>query len=176
MNRQEVIKLIRVCSVNYRGWPEEGKEEDTVLLWESMLGDMPYEIGQAAVKAHMSRSPFPPTIADIREAARSLTENYLSAMESWQMVVDAIRRFGYYNEDKAMASLPPDVADMVRRFSWRELCLSEQPDVLRGQWRMAWEAKIKNDRAFGVLPPDVKALAEGTAQRLKMLEGGRKAE
>jgi hypothetical protein len=75
-----------------------------------------------------------------------------------------------------MASLPPDVADMVRRFSWRELCLSEQPDVLRAQWRMAWENKLKNDREFGVLPPDVKALAEGAAQRFKMLEGGRKAE
>ena len=176
MNRKEIIKLIRVLSANYRGWPEEGKEEDTVLLWESMLADMPYEIGQAAVKAHMSRSVYPPTIADIRQAAIDLTTHQISASESWQMVVDAIRRFGYYNEDKAMASLPPEVTEMVRRFGWYELCMSEEPDVLRAQWRMAWENKIKNDREFGVLPPDVKALAEGAAQRFKMLEGERKAE
>src|SRR5690606_6754440 len=98
MNRKEIIKLIRVLSANYRGWPEEGKEADTVQLWESMLADMPYEIGKAAVKAHISRSVYPPTIADIREAAMNLTNNHISAMESWGMVVDAIRKYGYYNE------------------------------------------------------------------------------
>lgn len=160
MTRQEIIKLIRVLSVNYRGWPEEGKEEDTVLLWESMLGDMSFEIGQAAVKAHMSRSPFPPTIADIRQAAIDLTTHQISASESWQMVVDAINRFGYYNEEKALESLPPEVAEMVKRFSWRELCLSEQPDVLRAQWRMAWENKQKKERDFAVLPQEVRSMIE----------------
>lgn len=160
MTRKEIIKLIRALSVNYRGWPEEGKEEDTVLLWESMLGDIPYEIAQAAVKAHMSRSPFPPTVADIRQAAIDLTTHQISASESWQMVVDAINRFGYYNEEKALASLPPDVADMVRRFSWRELCLSDQPDVIRAQWRMAWENKQKRERDFAVLPQEVRSMIE----------------
>lgn len=167
MNRAEVIKLIRVCSANYRNWPEEGKEQDTVMLWESMLADMPYEIGKAAVKAHISRSVYPPTIADIREAARSLTESHISAIESWGMVTEAIRKYGYYNEQKALESLPPEVASMVRRFSWRELCLSEQPDVMRAQWRMAWENHVKNEKEYGVLPQDVKVLIEGAVKRLE---------
>lgn len=168
MNRKEVIKLIRVLSANYRGWPEEGKEADTVQLWESMLADMPYEIGKAAVKTHISRSVYPPTIADIREAAMNLTTTHMSAIESWSLVTNAIKKYGFYNEQKAMESLPEDVAEMAKRFSWRELCLSEQPDVLRAQWRKAWEAKVKDEREFGVLPQDVKVLIGGAAT--KMLE------
>ena len=172
MNKLEVIKLISLLSTNYRNWPAEGKEEDTVMLWETMLSDLSFEVGQAAVKVHMSRSVYPPTIADIREAAALVrSPKRLEAIESWGMVVDAIRKFGYYREAEAMATLPTDVVNMVKRFTWRELCLSENVDTLRAQWRMAWENHLKNKQNEKILPSDVLDLIESGGAIKRLTDG-----
>lgn len=174
MNRAEIIQLIGLLSMNYRGWPEEGKEEDTAALWLNMLSDIPFEYGQAAVKIHISRSVFPPTIADIRDAAAKIMQPHqMDAITSWGHVVDAVRKYGMYRQDEAMKALPTEVADMVRRFTWRELCLSEQPDVIRAQWRMAWDAQAKQVKEHGVLSPDIRQLLEskGLIRRLEDGQG-----
>lgn len=171
MNRAEVIKLITILSINYRNWPGEDKEEDTVLLWESMLADMSFEIGQAAVKMHISRSVYPPTIADIRDAAATITApKTIEAIEAWDMITDAIRKYGFYRETEAMESLPEDVAQMAKRFGWRELCLSENVDTLRAQFRMAWETQAKRQREDRLIPHEVKALIESSGI-IRRLEG-----
>lgn len=168
MNRAEVIKLIRLLSVNYRDWPAEGKEADTVALWETMLSDISFEVGQAAVKTHMSRSPFPPTIADIRDAATMITSpKSLDAIEAWGMISKAIQRYGFYRQEEAIASLPQEVADMVHRFGWRELCYNTNIDTLRAQFRMAWETMDKRRKEERKLPADVLEIMQGAVKRLE---------
>lgn len=172
MKETEIIKLIGLCSANYRNWPEEGKEKATMELWQTMLSDLSFEVGQSAVKAHLSRSVYPPTVADIRDAAAKITQPaQLDAIEAWGMVLDAIRKHGYYREKEAMENLPADVADMVRRFTWRELCHSENVDTLRAQWRMAWETQSKRIREYGVMPSDIRELIESSGV-IKRLPGG----
>lgn len=170
MRKTKIIKLISLCSANYRNWPEEDKEEATIELWESMLGDLSFEVGQAAVKAHMSKSVFPPTIADIRDAAAMITSPpQMDAIVAWDLIGQAIRKYGFYRGDEAMASLPHPVADMARRFTWRELCLSENIDTLRAQFRMAWDAQNKRQQQERILPPDVMQLIE-SSNVIKRLE------
>jgi len=172
LNRAEVIKLIRVLSANYRNWPADGKEEDTVLLWESMLADITFDVGQAAVKAHLSRSVYPPTIADIRDAAAMIeSPHVMDAIEAWDLIGRAIRKYGYYRQEEAMASLPEDVAEMARRFTWSELCHSENVDTLRAQFRMAWDAQAKRIRDHGVMPRDIRELIESSGI-IKRIGGG----
>jgi hypothetical protein len=55
-----------------------------------------------------------------------------------------------------MESLPEDVAKMAKQFTWRELCLSQNPDILRAQFRMAWEIQSKRNNETRSLPPDIK--------------------
>lgn len=172
MNRPEIIKLVALLSANYRNWPADGKEEDTVMLWESMLGDITFDIGLAAVKTHLSRSVYPPTIADIRDAA-ALIESppVVDAIEAWDLIGRAIRKFGYYRQEEAMASLPDDVAEMARRFTWNELCHSENIDTLRAQFRMAWESQAKRIKEYGVMPKDIRELIESSGI-IKRIGGG----
>lgn len=177
MNRQDVLKLITICSANYRNWPEKGKEVATVDLWTMMLGDIPLETAKAAIKAHMSRSVYPPTVADIRDAA-AMIENppVMDAIQAWDLIGQAIRKYGYYRQEEAMASLPDDVAEMVRRFTWSELCHSENVDTLRAQFRMAWEAQAKRIKEHGVMPREVRELIEssGIIKRIGGGEGGQR--
>ncbi len=168
MQETEIIKLISVCSANYRGWPEEGKGKVTVELWSTMLGDIPFEVVQAAVKMHLSKSVFPPTVADIRQAAADIMNpSYLTAIEAWDAISRAIRKFGYYREIDGLASLPEEVRQMTERFSWRELCLSENIDTLRAQFRMAWETQQKRNHEQYLYPADVKRIAD---REVKLIE------
>jgi hypothetical protein len=145
-----------VISVNYRNWPAEGKEEDLVTLWEMMLSDMPLDIAKKAVQMHLSKSVYPPTIADIREAGSQIAQpRTMDAIEAWDLVCKAIRKYGFYRELDGIASLPDDVAKMAKMFSWRELCLNENPDTLRAQFRMAWETMAKRKKEQNILPQEI---------------------
>ncbi|ANY67298.1 hypothetical protein BBD42_13050 [Paenibacillus sp. BIHB 4019] len=153
MEREDIIRLVRILSANYRKWPEEGKEDDTVTLWEMMLDDLPLNVAQQAVKYHLSKSVFPPTVADIREAAAKVSSpRALDWIEAWEKISTAIRKFGYYREKEGMESLPDEVSRMAKQFTWRELCLNENIDTLRAQFRMAWETQLKRNHEQNILP------------------------
>lgn len=173
MERADIIKLVRIISANYRNWPENGKEEDVVTLWEMMLGDMEVEIAKKAIQVHLSRSVYPPTVADIKDAAEKVSgPRTLDAIEAWDMIGRAIRKFGYYRQVEAMESLPDDVAEMARRFTWDELCHSENVDTLRAQFRMAWEAQSKRIKEYGVMPREIRELIESSGIIKRIGDGG----
>lgn len=172
MDRQDALKLITICSANYRNWPETGKEVATVDLWAMMLSDIPLDVAKAAIQVHLSRSVYPPTIADIRDAA-ALIESppVMDAIEAWDLIGRAIRKYGYYRQEEATESLPDDVAEMARHFTWAELCHSENIDTLRAQWRMAWDSQAKRIREHGVMPKEIRELIESSGI-IKRIGGG----
>jgi hypothetical protein len=64
-----------MCSANYRNWPEKGKEEDVISLWNILFSDVDFSLLRAAVQKHMMESTYPPTIADIREQIARISLN-----------------------------------------------------------------------------------------------------
>lgn len=176
MNKQEIIRLLSIATANFPAMQEKDMRP-TAVLWEKALADIPYDVAEKALLKVLSTSKFFPTVAEIREAAAELTQpRVLDAMEAWELIVQAIRKYGYYDEAGAMASLPADVRAMAKRFGWRELCLNENPDTLRAQFRMAWEAQSKRIREYKVLPNEIREVIEGVAEKMKMIgDGGRTA-
>ncbi|MUT66036.1 replicative helicase loader/inhibitor [Paenibacillus sp. NEAU-GSW1] len=153
MEREDIIRLVRILSANYRKWPEEGKEDDVISLWDMMLSDLSLDVAKKAVQYHLSRSVYPPTVADIREAAAKVSNpRTLDWIEAWEKIGTAIRRFGFYREKEALESMPDEVARMAKQFTWRELCLNENIDTLRAQFRMAWETQTKRNNEQRILP------------------------
>lgn len=156
MNKVEITMLIEILSANYRNWPEQGKEAATVQLWEMMLSDLPIETAKHAIQMHISRSAYPPTVADIREAAARVSgPRTIDAIEAWEQISTAIRKYGYYREAEGIASLPEDVAIMAKRFGWKEICTNENIDTLRAQFRMAWETQSKRLKEQSILQPEL---------------------
>lgn len=170
MNRKEIINLLAIATANFPNLQQK-EMKPTAVLWERALSDLSYEVAEKAVIKVLSTSRFFPTIADIREAAADITQpRTLDAMEAWGLVVDAIRRFGFYRQAEAMEYLPEDVAEMVKRFTWRELCLSESPETLRAQFRMAWDTQSKRKNEVKALPTEIRLLLQGAANGMKLLE------
>ena len=170
MNRKEIINLLGIATANFPNLQQK-EMKPTAILWEKALADIPYEVAEKAVIKVLSTSKFFPTIAEIRDATAQITQpRTLDAIEAWGMIVQAIRKYGYYNQGAALQSLPEDVAEMVKRFTWRELCLSENVETLRAQFRMAWETQSKRKNELKALPTEIRLLLEGATQNIKRIE------
>lgn len=170
MNRTEIINLLGIATANFPNLQQK-EMKPTAILWEKALADIPYEVAEKAVIKVLSTSKFFPTISEIREATAQITQpRTIDAMEAWGLILQAIRKFGYYNEGNAMRSLPEDVAEMAKRFTWRELCLNENPDTVRAQFRMAWETQSKRTNELKSLPPDIKLMIQDMAKGMKLIQ------
>ena len=170
MNRKEIINLLGIATANFPDLQQKDMKP-TAVLWEKALSDVPYDVAEKALLKVLSTSKFFPTIADIREAVGQLTQpRTLDAMEAWGLIGEAIRKYGFYRQKEAMESLPDDVVAMVKRFTWRELCLSENVETLRTQFSMAWETHSKRQKELKSLPSDMRLLLEGAANGMGMIE------
>ena len=75
MTRQEALKILAVLRVAYPN-SYRGLDEDTASamagLWTSQFANMPYLVVSLAVERLISKSTFPPTIAEVNNELRSL--------------------------------------------------------------------------------------------------------
>lgn len=175
--------------------------------WAEMLADIPFDHAKAAIKASVATSPFPPSIAEIRDYATRLNgPRRLTAEEAWGLASDAIRTYGlnlvkregfvekpvvessyeyggrtYRSvtspetglEYEAKRHVPEDVWKLMMHFGYKNMYMSENPDVLRGQFMRAWsshDTEAKEERVIGGVVPELVAI---TAQVIKQLEEGR---
>jgi hypothetical protein len=122
-----------------------------------MLGDLDYAVASMAVKKIIMQNTFPPAIAEVRKAAAELTnpEN-LTSSEAWGEVTRAIRNYGYYRGEEALASLSPTTAQVVRYMGWREICMSEDIGVIRGQFLRMYAQVAEREQKELLLPADLR--------------------
>lgn len=170
MNRKQIITLLGIATANFPSMQTRDMQP-TAALWEKALNDMDYPTAEKALIKVLSTSRFFPTIADIREAAAQITTpRVMDAMEAWGLIVQAIRKHGMYRQKEGLESLPPDVREMANRFTWRELCLNENPDTMRAQFRMAWETQSKRENEMRQIPQEIRGMLEQMTGKMKLLE------
>ncbi len=168
MTRKEVQNLLALATANFPAMQDKDMRP-TAVLWEKMLADMPYPLAEKALVKVLATAKYFPTVAEIREAAADLTcPQQLTSAEAWGQVMEAIRKFGSYRAAEAMAWLSPEVATMVRRFDFIEICRSKQIDVIRGQFTRLWESQAKREKELAALPAQIKQLISGIAERKLM--------
>jgi len=187
MTKKEVIQILGVLGAAY---PNMNISEKTVDIWAELLKDIPFNVAKVVVKKHILENTYPPSIADIRrnvfEIMTPKTEQ-LTAAEAWGEVMSAVRNYGYYREEEALASLSERTRKVVQYIGWRDICLTEQLDVIRGQFRIMYEQIQERERKEAILPESLKNEIGQLAQqhtlkslesgaKLKLVEGGKRDE
>lgn len=206
MLRSETVKMFALIkSLFPRDEAFKNATPDMVNAWTDMLQDIPFDAACAAIKAAVSTSPFPPSIAEIRDYATRLNApRRLTAEEAWGLAQDAMRTYGLNTvkkegfEEKPVAEscyeyggrtyktvtyqptgleyeakrhVPPEVWDLMKHFGYRDMYLSENPDVVRGQFMRAWNShdeEAKEARVIGgVVPELVAAITNHVIARLE---------
>ncbi|SMB97824.1 Loader and inhibitor of phage G40P [Thermanaeromonas toyohensis ToBE] len=172
MTEQEAAYLVALAAANFPALQEKDLGP-TVELWYRLLQDLPYQVVEKALLKVLSEVRYFPTVAEIRQAAAEIMQpETLSPGEAWALVLQAVKRYGSYREAEALAALPEDVARAVRYLGWREICLSEQPEVVRAQFMKVYEQVIGRQRESVVTPREVRELTAKIAQQ-KALGGGK---
>ena len=134
-------------------------------VYFDLLGDLPARALQIAVKRALLESSFTsfPSVGTLRKLATEAlqgTDKLPVAMEAWEQVSAAVRRFGLSGQDRALKSLPPVVARTARAVGWQCLCDArlENLDVLRAHFLKAYDAVAGREQREALLPPPLKAV------------------
>jgi hypothetical protein len=108
----------------------------TAQVWAQSFSDTTFEIVLNAVQQHIMKSTYPPTIAEIRLAVVEMTNpnKPKTAQEAWEDVILAIKRFGYYQQDKAFETLEERTKRAVRVIGWQNICQSESIGIERANF------------------------------------------
>ncbi len=178
MTKSETAKLLAVIAASY---PRFEVDDLKVKVWHEMLGDLDYNVASMAVKKIIVQNTFAPAISEVRKAALEVTTpevNRITAAEAWGLVKKCFSKYSINREKEALASLPGPVADTVRYMGWRELGMSEQPDVIRAQFMRMYDQVATRRREDALLPAAMREtigqLAAGMDMGPKLKLVGRK--
>jgi len=169
VKKTETVQLLAVINAAF---PNIQITEAMVSLWHELLGDIDFNLAKAAVKKLLLESPYPPSIADIRKRAVEILtpeEEKIDAAEAWGEVERAMRFYGYYREAEALESMSPRVAKVVRWMGWRDICLSEEPGVVRGQFLKMYQQVTEREQKEKLLPERLKADIKMLSEKFTLL-------
>ena len=203
MNRKETVATFALISALFpRDDKFANATKEMISAWNEMLADIPFDTVKSAIKAAVATSPFPPSICEIRNYAVKISENSLRpAEEAWKIASDAIRTYntrtvpkeGFKSktyefvrfgepvkaqpsgvEYEAKRNVPPDVWEVMELMGYADMCVSENTDVMRGQFMKIWNNRADREHEYRVVAPVVPQLVEKVANLLT--EGGQNGE
>lgn len=136
-------------------YPASKVLEDSASMdfWYLMLKDIDYHVAENAAMEHISTSVYPPSIAELRKlCVERCTRAIPSFDEAWGTVQKAISSCGRDNPDRAYAMMDDMTASIVKNLGWIRICISENPEANRANFRMAYEEKAKQRQIARQMP------------------------
>lgn len=138
-----------------------------------MLNDLADHALQAAVRHCISTCKFLPSIAEIREASVSLTEQ-ISATDdagtAWSNVTGAFRKGFSLNRAPKFDTLTQSALDAIG--GWQHVCMSDDTRIMadRSQFIRAYNTLLQRQRTVAQMTPQVREYVTlAAAQRREQL-------
>lgn len=171
MNKKEFASFAMAMKTYYSKenlFPNEQAME----LWFREVEDIPYAIAEASLRKWVALNKWSPSIAEIRETAATIASGDIPDWgNGWEQVVMAIRKIGMYRIPEALDSLDPITRECVERLGFRNLCLSENINSDRANFRMIYESIAERKKKDIQVPSKVCAMIENIRSQNLMLEG-----
>lgn len=150
MNRIEASKLVFLAVANFPNMQDKDMEP-TILSWQKLLSDMPFETIEKALTKVLLLARFFPTVAEIREAARSFNIGGIPAPEeAWGIVKDYITSgtnyIDYIYNGKELSFNHHLITKTVNQLGVREMFESENIDILRAQFIKFYNANAEREK------------------------------
>lgn len=159
---KKIVKGLKAVYASERFLPDI----EAVTTWYKLLQDIPYETLAQSAHRYMLTEKFPPTIADLRKGAARMNGESRDWSDGWSQFREAVRRFGYYRQEEALASMDDITRRVVSRLGWKDLCASENIMTDRANFRMVYEQeKVKADER-AVLPERMRQALDSRQRRL----------
>ena len=114
--------------------------QEAMELWYQELKDISFSVGAAMLRKWVDTQKWPPSISEIRTMCAELANGKLPEWsEGWAEVVRAIEKHGSMFPKEALDSMSPITRDAVEKIGWTAICMSENADVIRAQFRQVYQ-------------------------------------
>jgi hypothetical protein len=162
MTRNDVVRMLGFIAMTY---PNVTISDGTPEAWYALLGDLDAEQAMFALRRLLMAQTIPslPTPGAIRQEAATVADPSLPIpAEAWGEVIKQIRHIGHWGRPNFSHPL---IAKAVEIMGWRDICVSEEPDVVRGQFLKIYGTLADRQRKEAVLPEPLrlKSLSAGGA-------------
>lgn len=170
MNRSETARLLAIAQAVH---PTHPVNEDTIVAYHLLVGDLPYPAAEHALRAALRTSPFFPKPSELVEAVAERSGFLPNEADAWSIVLDHMR-----GPQRTFAG-PAPIDEAVRAIGgFYNLRQSQRPDVDRKAFGEAYRAIRKRwlgDPAMGpALVDRLERFGTGDgAAPLRSLPGGR---
>ena len=146
MNKQEFGVFASAVRTYY---PKEQilPNQQAMELWFRELQDIPFPVAEATLRQWVATNKWSPSIADIREGAATVVHGTIKEWgEAWEEVLTSVRKYGLYNQEKALNSLDQLTRTAAERTGFRNICLSENIATERANFRMIYESLMNREK------------------------------
>jgi hypothetical protein len=139
--------------------------EQAMQLWYKQLQDIPYDIAEVALNKWVAVHKWSPSISEIRATCTDIMSGESKDWgDAWEDVLKAINYYGSYREEEALQSLDETTRKVVRRLGFRNICMSEEINVDRANFRMIYENQLERDKQDAQIPESLKRLMGNIAK------------
>jgi hypothetical protein len=175
MNHLETEKLLNTIQRSYpnffKDFDHDAFEVQTK-LWQRSLADAEYRDVVMAFEYWINTEKYPPSLAEFKPIVVKLgnPNALISPERAWELVSDAVRRFGSYGQEKAFQTFPEPVKRAVRAVGgWQKICATE----LGRDWDFLRKNFVDMFNDFGQEAREQVLLPESVLKRLQhaQLEG-----
>lgn len=133
-------------------------------LWYRELNYIPADVLTAALRKWVNipdKGQFPPSIAELKTLVNEVVSGPLPDWGSgWAEVRKAIGRWGIMQREQALESMSETTRKTVERIGWDSICMSENADVIRAQFRQVYEIMARREAEDRNLSPELKAVIQ----------------
>ena len=156
--RQDIDKAWKALLAAF---PNNKAEAGTAAIYAATLQDLDSEALHAAVLECITKCKFFPTVAELREAAFSVSTSRIAqqtALEAWGQVKAMVGNYGYYRVPDVTDFSNQTAGETILTLGWRDFCLSETDDEMswRARFCELYEAKCQREREYGRMLPEVR--------------------
>lgn len=139
-------------------WPNERflADAETLQAWKTALSYYSYEEIAAAIQRCIFTCKYQPTIAHIVDAININKSNNSINIDAWGNVQNAIRKYGMYREIEAVESLDNTTRRIIKSIGWKNICTSDNPDIVRAQFRKAYEQIAAEQKTRDIMPEQLR--------------------
>lgn len=164
MEKLELVKGLKYLGIAY------GKEfdEEECQVYYDFLKNYSMNIFSTAIKNLIPKSKFIPKLNEIMSEIVILDtpQLKLDRYEEWDKVIDAIHKYGTYNEQKALDSLQEPTRTIVRQIGFYRLCTSENIMWERKKFEEMFDEKQDNYEER--LVTNTRSIAHEEQRRIQM--------
>lgn len=151
-NIQGILKQL------FSAYPNTQVTPETVAVYLRLLGDIEPGDLQVIVDQAVATCKFLPTVAELRDMRHAMTQmGELSWGEAWENVQSEMRRIGNWGTPQFRTEL---TAAVVRSMGWKELCVSENPQTDRAQFRDIYSGMQTRQHSAQKLLPQAREWSE----------------